>query len=280
MDRKSYKEQFNEEGYIYLPKLLSGQQLQTLLGACERVLAKYTEEWDRRKPGQDFHSIRNIHSPKMVQSEQDKKIILETAADPRFVGAVEQIFEGPSLFRATTYWMNPRYSSMEGNWHRDSQNTMSEEDEKVYLRNLKEADLIRGVQLQIALVDNDDLEYVPFSANRYDAPEEYYYRLADQRSHSRDPEGMPNAKRFHMKAGDAVAFNQIGLHRGRYHADNQRRTLMLTYTPENNPIYDNTISIQPWFLEEGYMDGLSPRAGTYFNEYIRAYRDHWGKQLL
>jgi hypothetical protein len=165
---------------------------------------------------------------------------------------------------------------MEGNWHRDTQNvSLTDEDEKKYIKNLMDNDLLRGVQFQIALVDNDDLEYVPYSVTRYDSPEEYYIRLADNRSHSRDVDGMPNAKRFYLKAGDAVAFNQVGLHRGRYHVNNPRRTLMLTYTPMNNPIFDNNISRQPWFLEEGYLDSLSPRAVAFYQDYINVYKDHW-----
>ena len=38
--------------------------------------------------------------------------------------------------------------------------------------------------------------------------------------------------------GDGVAFNPFGLHRGRYHADKKRRTLMLSYRARSLPLYD------------------------------------------
>gem|GEM_PF-3412920 len=41
-----------------------------------------------------------------------------------------------------------------------------------------------------------------------------------------------------MEVGDAVVFNPMALHRGRYPTDKLRRTLMLTYTSESFPRSD------------------------------------------
>ena len=114
---------------------------------------------------------------------------------------------------------------------------------------------------------------MPFSAKRYDSPQEYYIRCADDRSHNRE-DGMPNAMRIHQRPGDAIIFNPAGLHRGRYYADSPRRTLLLTYTAQNTKILDN-FSRQPWMLEPGYLDGLSSRTRAYFEDFIEAYRDTW-----
>jgi hypothetical protein len=49
---------------------------------------------------------------------------------------------------------------------------------------------------------------------------------------------------------------------------------MLTYTPHD--VRTNSyFSDQPWMLEPGHLDGLSPRARVYFEEFIEAYRDFW-----
>jgi hypothetical protein len=274
MMRKSLKERFNEEGYIVIPKLFSGDELQRLLEVSNRIYDNFIRDMDSRAPGKDHVKMLHATNPKWADSPEDTKLLLELGADPRCLGPVEQIFEGPSVFRATTYWVNPRYVSEEGNWHRDTQFGRTDEQEKEYIQGLKEDNLLRGVQFQIALVDNSDLEYVPYSVSRYDSPEEYQIRLADNRSNSRCVDGMPNALRFHLQAGDAVAFNQVGLHRGRYHVDKQRRTLMLTYNPVNNPIFDK-IGYQPYFLNDGYLDSLSPRAATYYKEYISVFKEHW-----
>jgi hypothetical protein len=277
MNKKSYREQFNEEGFVVIPKLISGNELQQILNACNRILDKYTSEMESKHPGRDFFRLNGMHNPKWIDSPEDLKSILELGADPRCLGTVEHIFGVPSLFRTTNFWVNPKYKSEEGNWHRDTQFVCNEEEEeKLYIQKLKEEGFHRSIQFQIALVDSSDLEYVPYSVQRYDSPEEYYIRLADDKIHCRDVQGMPNAMRFHLKAGDAILLNPAGLHRGRYHADKLRRTLMYTYTPAYNLLFDS-ISNQPWFLNEEYLNHLSPRATTYYKEYIKVYKDHWAQ---
>ena len=166
--------------------------------------------------------------------------------------------------------MNPRFQSSEGNWHRDTQFVVPDENA---VRERLAAHAIDGLQMQIALVDTEDIEYVPFSPGRYDSPEEYHYRVADNHTHSGD-EGMPNAMRIHQRPGDAVVFNANGLHRGRYYVENPRRTLMFTYTPASKPVCDD-FSNTPWMLDPSYLDGLSYRARAYYQSYIDTYRDFW-----
>ena len=77
-----------------------------------------------------------------------------------------------------------------------------------------------------------------------------------------------------LAPGDAVAFNPFGLHRGRYHADRPRRTLMLTYTAASHPRFDH-FSDQPWFDAPGSLDGLSDSARAFFERFAAQYRDEW-----
>ncbi|MCC2685255.1 MAG: hypothetical protein K0R75_2154, partial [Paenibacillaceae bacterium] len=138
----------------------------------------------------------------------------------------------------------------------------------------------------IALVDNSDLEYVPYSQGRWDAPEENAIRRrkGDPTQNTSIGE-MPHAKRFHLKAGDAVAFSQYGLHRGNYYKDRPRRTLMINYSSmayflaENNnfknDLANRLLLDQTWCLNEGYLDGLSPRAKVYWQQFIDAFKDYW-----
>lgn len=275
---KSAYEQFREEGYLIFPRIFRGQELEKLRTACNYVLDQYTEDYDRQHANTDFTNMRHLNDSRWHRDAREHLFpILEAIADPRCLGPVEQIFDGPSLFRCTSYFVNPRYATMNGDWHRDFQG----QDEQEERRRLEQAwkgeyEQGFGLQFQIALVDNDDIEYVPYSVNRYDSPEEAYIRLADNKSHCRE-EGMPNAIRVALKAGDAVVFNPYGLHRGRYHRDIPRRTLMLTYTPLHDPIHDHFAN-QPWFDEVGYLDGLSPRAVAYFQQFADTYRGLWAKQ--
>ncbi|WP_135556278.1 phytanoyl-CoA dioxygenase family protein [Paenibacillus cymbidii] len=267
-------QRFKQEGYLVYPQLYEGGQLALIREACLHVLERYTAEHDSQRPEEDFHVIRHLNDPKWFAGREDLfRALLDTVADPRCLGPVEHIFRGPSLFRCTSLFVAPRKISKDGDWHRDSQFAHAEEEEKRILRDIRDSDLVDGLQMQIPLYDNADIEYVPYSANRYDSPEEYYIRLADGWSHNRE-EGMPNAIRMHLQAGDGLIFNPYGLHRGRYHTDKPRLTLMLTYTPESCTFRD-TFSNQPWCLNEGYLDGVSARARAYFQEFIRTYRDFW-----
>jgi hypothetical protein len=275
MQYKSYHRQFNEEGYIFIPKLLNQEEVRRILEASNRLHARFEAKMDREHPGRDFTKFSHVVDPNWSsESPDDRHVLLELAASPRCLGPVEQIFERKAIFRSITYWVNPKHESANGNWHRDGQGIRTDEEYQTYIAELKENHLQRGVQFQISLVENSDLEYVPFSAARFDSPEEYHIRMGDNRIHSVSEDGMPNALRFRLQPGDAVAFNQIGLHRGRYHTDKPRRTLMLTYTPDNNQLYDD-INFQPWFESPGYLDGLSSRAAVFYQEYIQAYRDFW-----
>jgi hypothetical protein len=68
----------------------------------------------------------------------------------------------------------------------------------------------------------------------------------------------------------------MALHRGRYHTDRLRRTLMLTYTKTSEP-YVDYFSNQPWFLTPGYLAALSPQARPFFDAFFTQYREHWLK---
>ena len=85
---------------------------------------------------------------------------------------------------------------------------------------------------------------------------------------------MPNALRVRQEPGDAVMFNACGLHRGRYHVDKLRRTLMLTYSRMSTPTADY-FTTQPWFLEAGYLNGLKPNTRAFYEKFIAQFQNHW-----
>ena len=168
--------------------------------------------------------------------------------------------------------MNPLDTSSDGHWHRDSQFQYPDIDEE---REVLAAETGEGrsVQLQIALVPSDDVEVVPGSHLRWDTPEEFAIRHADGKKHNRSS-NMPGARRVALAPGDGVAFNPMGLHRGRYHTDKLRRTLMLTYTKRSAPRFDY-FSNQPWFDTPGYLDGLASDTRAFFEPFVAEYGDQW-----
>ena len=81
--------------------------------------------------------------------------------------------------------------------------------------------------------------------------EEYAIRKAEGGRNNRSNH-MPGALRVHQEAGDAILFNPMALHRGRYRSGILRRTLMLTYTKTSEPWFDY-FSNQPWFSQPGFL---------------------------
>ena len=85
--------------------------------------------------------------------------------------------------------------------------------------------------------------------------------------------------------GDAVLFTQLCIHRGRYHTDKLRRSLMISvkkraaaeFTMRERGL--NYASDQPWFLLPGYFDGVSEDARAFFQEFVDFYAPHWRARL-
>ena len=92
--------------------------------------------------------------------------------------------------------------------------------------------------MQIALVPSDDLELVPGSHLRDYSPEEHAICVADGEIHNRSND-MPGAVRLHLEPGDAAMFTQLCIHRGRYHTDKLRRTMMISVKKTSRrPVFD------------------------------------------
>ncbi|MEZ4867127.1 MAG: phytanoyl-CoA dioxygenase family protein [Caldilineaceae bacterium] len=264
------------EGYVIVRQLLRPERAATVRTICDRIL----EQWRVNNPetgkpggGPDANVMRHLnHSGYFAQHSAELATLLDVVADPAILSTMQTIFGEPPLFRCTSYFFNPQLTSRDGNWHRDSQfTTPNDEAEQGVLQRAAESG--NSVQMQIALVPSADIEVVPGSHLRWDTPTEYAIRKADGGANNRS-NAMPGAIRVELAAGDAVLFNPMGLHRGCYHADKLRRTLMLTYTKQSAPHFDY-FSNQPWFLEAGYLETLSSPTRPFFDEFVAVYRDRW-----
>jgi ectoine hydroxylase-related dioxygenase (phytanoyl-CoA dioxygenase family) len=197
---------------------------------------------------------------------------MDAVADRKILDVARTILGEEPLFRCTSFFFNPLAGGKDGNWHGDSQfGAPDDAKEQAVIAQLARSGA--SIQLQIALVPSEDVEYVPGSHLRWDTPEEYQIRKADGGVHNR-ANHMPGAVRLALDAGDAALFNPYGLHRGRYHTEPLRRTLMFTYTKTSAPHYDY-FSAQPWFLDPGYLDGLKPETRAFFEPFVATYRDFW-----
>ncbi len=270
-------QQWRTEGYIVVRGLFSAERSARLRTIAESVLA----QWRRKnpengQPGGDANAtvMRHVNHPGYFTAETraDLGELLRAVADPSVLGIGYAILGEPVLFRCTSLFMNPQETSSDGSWHRDSQfHCPDEGDERKMIAEAGAGGT--SIQLQVALVPSSDVEVVPGSHLRWDTPEEYAIRRADGGRHSRS-NAMPLAQRVDLEPGDAVAFNPCGLHRGRYHVDKLRRTLMLTYTQSSAPRFDY-FSDQPWFLDPEYLTGLDAETQAFFARFIKQYRNNW-----
>ena len=274
--REELCNQWRTLGYVFVPQLISAERAAHLRGICDDILAQWrANDPQTGQPGDkpDATVMRHLNHPDYFKAHPEGlSEILEMAADPRALEVVETILGEPPLFRCTSLFFNPSGIDLDGNWHRDSQ--FSARDDAAEQHMLTAAgDDGSGMQFQIALMPSEDIELVPGSHLRWDTPEEYAIRKAEQGKNNRSNE-MPGAMRVHQEAGDAILFNPMALHRGRYRASIPRRTLMLTYTKTSEPWFD-FFSNQPWFSEPDYLAQLPPAARAFYEPFVAAYEAKW-----
>jgi hypothetical protein len=266
--------EWRTRGYVLSRGLIDPSHAEELRVICDGVL----DQWRRRDPqtgrpgGDDATVMRHLNHPAyFAAGAAGLEQVLRLAAHPKLLDLARTILGEEPMFRCTSYFMNPLETSMDGDWHRDSQYmTIDEASERAML--LEGGDSGSGIQLQVALAPSD-VELVPGSHLRYDSPEELAIRRAEGGRLCRSND-MPGALRISLGKGDAAAINSLGIHRGRYHKDKLRRTVMLTYTKSSMPVSDN-FSNQPWFLNPAYRARIPADVRPFFDRFIEAYADFW-----
>ncbi len=262
------QEQWVREGYFLKRHVLDEGETKELLEACDYILAQ-RQNWDvvKGEPGGvDDIVMWHLNHPAYTKHRPSAfKVLMETIACTKILDVVRTILGEDPLFISTRYFFNPTQQGRDGDWHRDTQLFIKDEEEE------KGAILSRSASpnilfLEVSLVANEDKEFVPGSHLRWDRDEEYRIRKSDSKS-----DHMPDAIRPRLNAGDLAAFNNFGLHRGGYHIDRSRRTLMLTYHKASQPLGDR-VTFQQWFLEPGYLEGLNPATRLFFEGYVQATR--------
>ena len=282
----NYRKQYAETGVIVVPRIVEPDIVARLRVICEHCLCQWrareaTNEGDPDRHN-NAHVIRHLNHPDYYDPAHRAWLVdlLDVVADPNIIDVVREVFDDEVLFRTTSLFFNPLHTSLDGNWHRDTQFTSPDEateKQKVLhaAERMRQTGRPQSMQMQIALVPSDDSEYVPGSHLRWDTDEEYYIRRSNDMRYNRS-NLMPGAVHTHQEPGDAAAFNPIGLHRGRYHAERYRRTLMLTYTAASRPdIPLDVFNAQPWCLDEGYLEGVKPHTRVFFERFIDRFRDQW-----
>jgi hypothetical protein len=230
------------------------------------------------RPGADKNKavcLRHVNHPSYFKKDlPGLRLMLESCVSVGIIAALRKSWGSEPVFRSTTLFFSPR-QDQPATWHRDSQFEYPDPtDERTSILHRAAVGGGSVAQVQLALIDSDDLQYIPGSHRRWDAVEELRIRLSDD-PQVRCSDEMPGAVRCRLSAGDAVIFDPSGIHRGRYLATRSRMTLMVTFVQETSKPMLDRLSFQSWFLNPGYLDGLSHHATTVYGNFIKRYRDLW-----
>ena len=272
--------QLREYSYAVVRGLFDAATTERLGAICERVL----EQW-RRAPRSDnppvssrANYMRHLNDPEYHRDHPgDLAFLLNAIGAPQVVEPLSTALEEEYLFAMTSLYFNPTFESQDGFWHKDK---IGEEAD---VSRIKETGA--GLQMQIALVPTDDLELVPGSHLRDYSPEEHAICVADGEIHNRSND-MPGAVCRHLEPGDAAMFTQLCIHRGRYHTDKPRRTMMISVKKRaaaQFSIRQRGLDYgcdQPWFLMPQYFDGVNEHARTFFREFVDFYSPYWRSRLM
>ena len=278
MTSEEISSHYRTHGYAIVRGAYDQERVARMLAICDRVL----EQW-RRAPQTDNPPVgpqstymRHLNHPEYHrETPGDLTYLLDSVAAPRLIEAVEAALGEEVLFSATSLYFNPTGVSEDGFWHKDSLGEWPDPRDK---------QTGIGVSVQIALVPSDDFELVPGSHDRDYTDAERRICVDDDRAHNRSNE-MPNAAKMELSPGDAVLFNALTVHRGRYHADKPRRTFMVVYRKVRTAREDlsrhglHQYTDQPWFLLPGYLDGVRQETEAFFRRYVDFYADSWRSRL-
>jgi ectoine hydroxylase-related dioxygenase (phytanoyl-CoA dioxygenase family) len=279
VDTEPQPAQLREHSYAVVRGLFDAATTQRLREICERVL----EQW-RRAPRSDnppvspqANYMRHLNDPEYHRDyPEDLAFLLNAMGAPEVVESLSAALEEEYLFAMASLYFNPSGESQDGFWHKDK---IGQEAE---VSRIPETGA--GLQMQIALVPTDDLELVPGSHLRDYSPEEHAICVADGAIHNRLND-MPGAVRLSLEPGDAALFTQLCIHRGRYHTDKLRRTMMISVKKRAAAEFSirqrglDYSCDQPWFLAPQYLAGVNEQARSFLREFADFYAPHWRSRL-
>lgn len=272
-------EGYRRDGYAVVRGVFDGERVARLLPICNRVLAQWRQRPLSDNPPVDpkANYLRHLNNPGYHRGRPEElAAVLDAAAAPAVLEAVDRALGEPHLFTSTSLYFNPAGEPLDGFWHKDAIGPEADDP--------RDRVTGSGLQAQIALVPSEDLEVVPGSHLRGFTDAERRICVDDGGANRRSND-MPGAVRIALRPGDGVLFNQIVIHRGRYHRAPPRRTFMVSFrkrrvtaaTLERRGL--DQYSDQPWFLAPDYLRGAAPATRRYFADYTAFYAARWRSKL-
>lgn len=264
---------WNEHGFVVLRGAVSRSRAGRLRDICDSARSRWWEREahiGRSVADETCASMRHVNHPAYLAGDRDAHLeLVEAIADLRDPARAVLCHE-PAYF-CTTYWFNPTTRSRPGGWHRDTQFAAADDDAE--MRAISAPCRVE-LHLQLALLPSDDIEIVPGSHRRWDTPAEYAIRKGSAPG-GWESDAMPGAVRIALDGGDALLFNPLTIHRGRYLVDRPRRTLMVSFSKLGAPRCHDYFTHQPWLRELAALDGLRPETRRFYENFLDAHSSMW-----
>ncbi|MEC4894537.1 MAG: phytanoyl-CoA dioxygenase family protein [Oscillatoria sp. PMC 1050.18] len=267
MQLTAVKQQWEEKGYVILSEFCDREEITQLREICDRVLAQVIQERENNGGYRDVTNIAYLSDRKYFTNDLSSLLILlEFIAHPRIISLLSGIAGEMPLFHNTQYFYQPRYTSWQGIWHRDTQFLAPEiELEKQRMHEFT------GVHFRVAFEPDNCLEYVPSSQKRWDTNAELAIRKGDNPTQAE----MPGKKKIELQMGDACLFHAWGIHRGTYQHNQPRRTLDIIYSWKGICHYSPPPPL--CFNDSSILKKLSQDARIFYNHFISTYQQFWEK---
>jgi len=285
---------WRRDGFLVLRNVVPADEVARLRAICDGVY----EDWRRvsrpeSEPGAFAYGpkawvLLHLNHPKYhdgAAGRANRAALLDAAASETAQAALRAIYGHEPLFMQMNYYVDPAGEGWSGVWHRDCQFFAGGDEERVRAAVAAEAHPPRDVHMHIPLAPTQATEVVPGSHDRYDTPEEFDVRRNDATS-----DRMPGRLPLQLNPGDLAFFHVNSIHRGMYLHGVLRRTIAVTYSSvefQRPPTREWLISArgyaasyQPWFLDEGYLDGVQPGTRAFFQRYVDAYGPALTREFL
>lgn len=263
MKSANLQETWEKTGYIIFPNFIDEVERHRLKIICDRILHQIRIE---EKNYENNTNISSLTDEKYFTEyhQQDLIELLEFIANPRIVSILTQIAGQSPLFHNTQYFYQPKEKSWDGIWHRDTQfNAPESALEQQRMRQ------ITGVHFRVAFEEDNRLEFVPGSHQRWDTEAE----LSIRKGHNPTESNMPGRERIHLKARDACLFHAWGIHRGTYRAEIPRSTLDIIYGWGG--VCDWAIPQPMCFSNPVLLERLSEDTRRFYQHFIDSYQPYW-----
>ncbi|KAJ7354609.1 hypothetical protein DFH08DRAFT_855425 [Mycena albidolilacea] len=272
------KTQFEEDGFVIIPGLISPEDFPRLEQASADVISRTREgSWPhRRTVGKQFppYDAKNPDSwgvQHVMHPDLGQPAFAQWYTSTALINAVQNLLGCDDQLQMELFnlLINPVSHNFALRWHRDDIGGDATEAEE---RRALDAWKPYGIQWNTALYEDSCLFVVPGS---HKVP-----RTPEQRIHSEgpdapaDPLDMPGAIRVSLRPGESVFYNSNILHCAAYDAQAPRATLHATMgnttggSVRARNILQHGLS---WMKEAQFRDGLDPRGKDMLGRLLELY---------